>query len=85
MVCNITLSKLAQRLLPRGLFLCYNKKVNRRKSQVFKSTQIAYIFLGVIGILGWNAWAIQRDAELFRAYDKVCAEYRSNPNCIYSK
>jgi hypothetical protein len=23
----------------------------------------------VIGILGWNAWAIQRDAKLFRAYD----------------
>ena len=36
---------------------------------MFKSTQLTYIFLGVIGILGWNAWAIQRDAKLLRAYD----------------
>jgi hypothetical protein len=33
---------------------------------VLKSTQFIYIFLGVIGILGWNAWAIQRDAKLLR-------------------
>ena len=36
---------------------------------MFKRTHFIYIFLGVIGILGWNAWAIQRDAKLFRAYD----------------
>ena len=36
---------------------------------MLKSTQFTYIFLGVIGILGWNAWAIQRDAKLLKAYD----------------
>jgi hypothetical protein len=37
---------------------------------VLKSTQFIYIFLGVIGILGWNAWAIQRDAKLLDAYNQ---------------
>jgi len=46
-----------------------------------KSNQIAYIFLGVIGILGWNAFLTQRDAKIFKAYDKVC----STSDCRYSK
>ena len=46
-----------------------------------KSNQITYIFLGVIGILGWNAWAIQRDAKLFEAYDyqKAKVEFCHDP------
>lgn len=34
-----------------------------------KSTQFTYIYLGVIAILGWNIWAIQRDAKPLKAYD----------------
>ena len=34
-----------------------------------KSTQFTYIYLGVIAILGWNIWAIQKDAKLLEAYD----------------
>ena len=36
---------------------------------MIKSTQIIYIYLGIIAILGWNAWAIQKDAKLHEAYD----------------
>ena len=34
-----------------------------------KSTQFTYIYLGVIAILGWNIWAIQRDAKLLESYN----------------
>ena len=47
-----------------------------------------YVAAGLISfatIIGWNVFLIHRDAELFSAYDKACAEHRSNPNCIYSK
>jgi hypothetical protein len=45
-----------------------------------------YIFLGVITILMWNGMFIKRDQELFKAYDKVCAELpQPHPNCIYAK
>jgi len=33
-----------------------------------KSTQISYIFLAFIAILGWNTFLIQRDDALFKAY-----------------
>ena len=33
-----------------------------------KSKDITYIFLAFIAILGWNAFLIQRDDKLFKAY-----------------
>jgi hypothetical protein len=33
-----------------------------------KSTTITYIFLAFIAILGYNAFLIKRDAEMFKAY-----------------
>jgi len=45
-----------------------------------------YIFLGVIAILLFNLAIIQRDKQLFEAYDKVCAELpQPHPNCRYAK
>lgn len=38
-------------------------------------------FFLVIAILMWNGFLIQRDQELFKAYDKVCAQQP----CIDSK
>jgi hypothetical protein len=38
-----------------------------------KSNQITFFFLAFIAILGWNAWAIQRDAKLVKVYD--CAGF----------
>jgi hypothetical protein len=46
----------------------------------------SYWFLGVIAILMWNGVLIKRDQELFKAYDKVCAELsQPHPNCHLSK
>jgi hypothetical protein len=46
----------------------------------------SYIYLGVIAILMWNGMLAKRDQELFKAYDKVCAELpQSHPNCRYAK
>ena len=33
-----------------------------------KSKEVTYIFLAFIAILGWNAWCIQRDDAMFKAY-----------------
>jgi hypothetical protein len=33
-----------------------------------KSKYIAYIFLALITIFGWNAFLIQRDVKLFEKY-----------------
>ena len=33
-----------------------------------KSKDITYIFLAFVAILGWNAFLIQRDDKLFKAY-----------------
>lgn len=45
-----------------------------------------YIFLAFIAILAYNAFLIRRDTELFRAYDKACAELsQQHPHCKYSK
>ena len=46
----------------------------------------SYWFLAIIGILMWNGMIIKRDQELFKAYDKVCAELpQSHPKCRYAK
>lgn len=48
--------------------------------------KVSYIFLAFIGILMYNAALAQRDAELFKAYDTVCATLPLNhPDCRYSK
>jgi hypothetical protein len=44
-----------------------------------------YIFLAIIGILMYNAILANRDAKMFEAYDRICAEQPANPNCIYAK
>jgi hypothetical protein len=45
-----------------------------------------YIFLAFIAILMWNGAMIKRDQELFKAYDKICAELPSpHPDCRYAK
>ena len=51
-----------------------------------KSNQITFVFLGIIGILGWNAWAIQRDDKMFDAYknrhQQICEQMKSfHPDC----
>jgi hypothetical protein len=45
-----------------------------------------YVFLAVIAIIMYNGVLAKRDRELFKAYDKVCAELsQHHPNCKYSK
>ena len=45
-----------------------------------------YIFLAFIAILGYNAFLIKRDANLFEAYDRACATLPTgHPDCIYAK
>lgn len=46
----------------------------------------SYIFLAFIAILMYNGLLIQRDKQLFEAYDKACASLpQPHPNCIYAK
>lgn len=45
-----------------------------------------YIFLAFIGLLMYNGMLAKRDQELFKAYDKVCAELpQHHPDCRYAK
>lgn len=45
-----------------------------------------YIFLAFIGILMYNAVLIQRDDQLFKAYDQACATLpQPHPDCRYAK
>jgi hypothetical protein len=45
-----------------------------------------YIFLAFITILMWNGMLIRRDQELFKAYDKACAELpQPHSDCRYKK
>lgn len=45
-----------------------------------------YIFLAVIGILMYNAFLIQRDDKLMKAYDTACAQLpHPHPDCRYAK
>ena len=45
-----------------------------------------YIFLAFIAILLYNGVLANRDKELFKAYDKVCAELpQPHPDCRYAK
>jgi hypothetical protein len=43
-------------------------------------------FFLVIAILMWNGMLIKRDQELFKAYDRACAELpQPHPDCRYAK
>jgi len=44
----------------------------------------SYIFLAFVAILGWNVFLIQRDRELFKAYN-ACAHYTHHPDCPYDQ
>jgi len=45
-----------------------------------------YVFLAVIGILMYNAFLIQRDDKMFKAYDQACAALpKPHPDCRYAK
>lgn len=44
-----------------------------------------YIFLAFIAILMYNGMLAKRDQDLFKAYDRACAQQPHNPNCIYAK
>lgn len=45
-----------------------------------------YWFFAFIAVLMWNGIIIKRDVELFKAYDKACAELpKPHPNCKYAK
>lgn len=40
----------------------------------------------IVAMGAWQVFLIQRDKQLFEAYDKVCAELpQSHPNCRYAK
>lgn len=45
-----------------------------------------YVFLAFIAILMYNAFLIQRDDQLFKAYDQACATLpQPHPDCRYAK
>ena len=47
--------------------------------------KLRYLILGGIGfIVGWNVFLIQRDQQLFKAYD-ACTQYTSHPDCPYKQ
>lgn len=39
-----------------------------------------YIFLAFVAILGYNAFLIKRDHQLFKAYD-ACQQFTHHPDC----
>lgn len=41
----------------------------------------SYIFLAFIAILGYNAFLIKRDSELFKFYDQTQPEYCKTIGC----
>ena len=43
-----------------------------------KSTTVTYIFLAFIAILGYNAFLIKRDAEMFKAYYPESCQQQCN-------
>lgn len=46
----------------------------------------SYIFLAFIGILMYNVFLAQRDAKMFDAYDRACAQLpQGHPDCSYAK
>ena len=46
----------------------------------------SYWFLAVIGILMYNGLLAQRDARMFEAYDRACAELPTgHPDRVFAK
>jgi hypothetical protein len=46
--------------------------------------KLSYIVVSLIAILGWNVFLIQRDSNLFKAYN-ACAHYTNHPDCPYDQ
>lgn len=44
----------------------------------------SYILLAITGILVYNVFLIQRDTQLFNAYD-ACTQFTHHPDCPYQK
>lgn len=53
------------------------------------NTRVADVLLvstAILFIVGLNLWAIERDRNLFDAYDRICATLpRETPDCRYSQ
>ena len=48
--------------------------------------KLRYLFVTVAVIVGYNAFLIQRDRNMFEAYDTVCATLpKGHPDCIFAK
>ena len=46
----------------------------------------SYIFVALISILMYNVFLAQRDAKMFDAYDRACAQLpQGHPDCSYAK
>jgi hypothetical protein len=44
------------------------------------------ITAGLAFIIGFNVFLLMRDRNMFKAYDRVCAEYsQSHSHCRYAK
>ena len=47
--------------------------------------KLRYLVLsGIVIMIGWNVFLIQRDRELFKAYN-ACAHYTHHPDCPYDQ
>jgi hypothetical protein len=45
-----------------------------------------YVLGAFVTIIGYNMFLAQRDHQLFKAYDKACAELpQPHPDCLYAK
>jgi hypothetical protein len=46
----------------------------------------SYIIIAVVAAIAYNSLLIQRDKQLFEAYDRACAELPTgHPDCRYAK
>jgi hypothetical protein len=43
-----------------------------------KSTQVVYIYLAIIGLVGFNVFLAQRDQQLYDSFDKLQRQGVSN-------
>jgi hypothetical protein len=50
-----------------------------------KSTQVVYIYLAIIGLIGFNVFLAQRDQQLFDSFDKLQRQGVSNTLTSHEK
>ena len=43
-----------------------------------KSSHVTFIYLTIIGLLGWNVFLAQRDQQLYDSFDKIKQEQVNN-------